>query len=373
VDRPAFSMRGHIRRWVSLGAGGLGLAVLLARLAAGSWLVQEGDFLDGVDYLPPWSLVVLVLPLGLACWALRRRRVALVMGATLLLLVFREEDLSWRRQVVPTQSAPVLKVATLNVQFYLAGREQVAEAVKRMDTDVVLLSENDVRPEVVPEFQALFAPLHFYAGRSEETAIVSRNALRDVEEVELPSFQASLRSRNRLEDQASHPHRSFMHGQLDVDGVPVHVISIRFIAGRPPSKRLADQLVWGRYLLKTHHEERRFFVDYVSRLRGPIIFGGDLNATPSAKLIRGLNQVAQDAYLATHWWGRPTFDVKWPLMRLDYLFGMNGANPLESARLPHRVSDHYPVWARFAVSPPSQRGSFPTANPKGATSVPVSP
>ena len=96
--------------------------------------------------------------------------------------------------------APVLKVAALNVQFYRAGREQVANAVKSMDADVVLLSENAVPPEEVPELEALFAPLHFYAGRSEETAIVSRHPLRDVKEVELPSFKASLRRPNRLED-----------------------------------------------------------------------------------------------------------------------------------------------------------------------------
>ncbi len=337
------------------------MMVLLARLVAGSALVHEGGFLDGVDYLPPWSLVVLVLPLVVACWALRQRRTALVLAATFLVLVILEEDLSWRRpKLSPMQGASVLKVAALNVQFYLAGRKQVAEAIKSMDADVVLLSENLVPPEEVPELQALFAPLHYYAGRSEETAIVSRNALREVKEVELPSFQASLRRPNRLEDQPSHRHRSFVHAQLDVDGVLVHVISIRFIAGRPPSKRPGDQLAWGRYLVKTHHEEGRFFVDYLSRLRGPIVFGGDLNAPPSATLIQRLNGVAQDAYLATHWWGRPTFDLKLPLLRLDYLFGMNGAVPLEATRLPHRVSDHYPVWARFALSPSIEPAAAPT-------------
>ena len=105
--------------------------------------------------------------------------------------------------------------------------------------------------------------------------------------------------------------------------------------------------------MKTHHEEGRFFLDYLSRLRGPVIFGGDLNAPPSARLIQGLNQVAEDAYLATHWWGRPTFEVNRPLLRLDYLFGMNGAVPLESTRLHYQVSDHYPVLARFAL--PSSR------------------
>ena len=354
LDPVALPVR--IVRGASLVAAGLVMMVLLVRLVAGTWLVPEGAFLDGVDYLAPWSLVVLVVPVALACSALRQWRVALVLAATFLALMVLEEDFSFRpRNVSALQGAPVIKVATMNVQYYRAGREQVAEAVKSFDADVVLLSENDVPPEEVPELEALFAPLHFHSGRPQETAIVSRRPVRAVQEVELPSFQASLFLRNRLEDQTSHPHRSFLHAQIDVDGVLVHVISIRFIAGRPPSRSMVDQLAWGRYLVRTHHEEARFFLDYLSRLQGPIVFGGDLNAPPSARLIQRLNRVADDAYLATHWWGRPTFEVKRPLMRLDYLFGMQGAVPLESGRLLYSVSDHYPVWARFAISSPDER------------------
>lgn len=341
----------RVAHWMTRGAAGLVMLVLLARFVAGSSLTNDGAFLDGLDYLPPWPLALFVVPLALACWALRQRRLALVCVTTFLVLVFVEEDHWWPGRHVPTApGAPMLKVAGLNVQFYRAGRERVANAVKSMDADVVLLSENAVRPEEVPALEALFAPLHFYAGRSEETAIVSRQPLRDVKEVELPSFQASLGHPNRLEDQATHRHRSFLHARLDLHGFAVHVISIRFIAGRPPSKRPEDQLAWGRYLVKTHHEEGAFFLDYLSRLKGPVIFGGDLNAPPSSRLIRRLSEVAQDGYLATHWWGRPTFEVKFPVQRLDYLFGMNGAVPVESCRLSHVVSDHYPVWARFALT-----------------------
>ena len=285
--------------------------------------------------------------------AVRQWRGALTVGAAFLVLLLCQEDISLRPRKSPPPGAHVLRVAALNVQFYRHGRPQVVDAVKSMDADVVFLSENDVPAGELPQLTALYAPLHFYPGRSQETAIVSRTALRDVKEVELPSFQASLYRRNKLEEQSSHPHRSFVHAQLDVDGTLVHLISIRFIAGRPRTRRAADQLEWGRYLVRTHHDEIRFFVDYVSALKGPVIFGGDLNATPSARLIQRLNDVAEDAYLATHWWGRPTFDVNYPLLRLDYLFGMNGAVPLESTLLPQRVSDHYPIAASFALSPPN--------------------
>jgi endonuclease/exonuclease/phosphatase (EEP) superfamily protein YafD len=338
-----------ILKWLGAGVASVVMLVLLVRLAAGTPLVRDGSFLDGVDYLPPWSLVALVLPSALLSCALRQWRLALALGGTFLALLIFQDDVSWPRSASPVPGAPVLKVVTLNVQYYRHGREFVADAVKSMDKDVALLSENDVPPADVPKLQALFAPLHFYSGRPQETAIVSRMPLRDVKEVELPSFQASLRRPNRLDVQSSHPHRSFLHAQLDLNGSIVHLISVRFIAGRPPSTRPADQLAWGRYLVKTHHDEGRFFVDYVSRLQGPVIFGGDLNAPPTSKLIRRLGDVAQDAYLATHWWGRPTYEVGRPLLRLDYLFGMNGAVALEATVLPQSPADHYPVWARFAL------------------------
>jgi len=55
-----------IAQWITRGAAGLVILVLLARFVAGSWLTNEGTFLDGLDYLPPWPLSVLVVPLGLA-------------------------------------------------------------------------------------------------------------------------------------------------------------------------------------------------------------------------------------------------------------------------------------------------------------------
>ena len=131
--------------------------------------------------------------------------------------------------------APVLKVAGLTSRV-LPVTEVRATGQSGRGGGAVLVLERCASEEV-PDLEALFAPLHFYASRSEETAIVSRHPLRDVKEVELPSFQASLRRPNRLEDLGSRGRRSFLHAQLDMQGFAIHVISIRFIAGRPPSTR----------------------------------------------------------------------------------------------------------------------------------------
>jgi hypothetical protein len=156
----------------------------------------------------------------------------------------------------------------------------------------------------------------------------------------------------RLEEQMDHPPRSFMHARLDLNGVPVNIISVRFIGGRPASDALRDQLEWGRYLLSAQRDEIRFLLDYVSRLKGGVILGGDLNALPTSRIIRQLDTVASDAYLGNHWVGLPTFPTKLPVERLDYLFSMNGVLATDAVRPDLRVSDHYPVFARFVLAPP---------------------
>jgi len=144
-----------------------------------------------------------------------------------------------------------------------------------------------------------------------------------------------------------------MHVRVNLHGTIVNVISIRFIGGRAPSRALSDQLEWGRYLLTTQRDERRFLLAYVSRLEGPVVFGGDLNAPPTARLIRGLETFASDAYFANHWVGLPTFPTRFPIERLDYLFSTNGVVAAYAVRPDLRVSDHYPVLARFDVQRPA--------------------
>jgi endonuclease/exonuclease/phosphatase (EEP) superfamily protein YafD len=129
----------------------------------------------------------------------------------------------------------------------------------------------------------------------------------------------------------------------------VHVVSIRFIAGRPKNNTIEENLRWGKYLLATQMQEVEAFTAYVRGLRGPVIFGGDLNAPPLSKPMRKIQRMATDAYMANHFWGDYTFRTELPTMRLDYLFSMNNVIPIH-ARRPHlTVSDHFPVVADFWI------------------------
>jgi endonuclease/exonuclease/phosphatase (EEP) superfamily protein YafD len=63
------------------------------------------------------------------------------------------------------------------------------------------------------------------------------------------------------------------------------IYEIVFDAGRPNSKSLNDQIAWGNYLVRKQEEEARFLISYLRKLDDPVIFGGDLNAPPNAKVM----------------------------------------------------------------------------------------
>ncbi len=332
--------------------GGLTVVVLIARLLAGVDGLLEQTALDGLDYLPPWWLASLVVPVVLLCLWVGRRGTAALLAALFIVLLGAEDDWHWQwhRTGLVSAEEPAFTVLALNVRYYRAGRAEVVEGIKSLNPDVVLLSEDRLGGGGREELQRAFAPYTFYSGRSDEAAIASRLPILDVEEVDLPTRAPTLHRPNRLEEQIDHPPRSFMHARLDLNGIPVNIISVRFIGGRPASDALRDQLEWGRYLLGAQSDELHFLLDYVSRLKGGVILGGDLNALPTARIIRQLDTVASDAYLANHWVGMPTFPTKLPVERLDYLFSMNGVLATDAERPDLRVSDHYPVFARFVLA-----------------------
>jgi endonuclease/exonuclease/phosphatase (EEP) superfamily protein YafD len=347
--------------------GGLTALGVALRLAVGA-IRPAGDFFDGLNCLSPWWLAVVVLPVALLWLCVGRRAAAGVLVALFVALLGFEDD--WTiRLAHADHPADVrsLSVLALNVRHYRAGRLRVVQAMKALDVDLMLITENHVDPDAVEELKSELAPYTFLSGRSDEAAIASRLPILEATEVDLPSHAPTLHHPNRIAEQASHPHRSFMHARVDFHGTPVNAIAVRFIAGIAASNAISDEVEWGRYVIETQREEIRFFVDYLSRVHGPIVFGGDLNAPPTASVIRALDAVASDAYMSNHWIGLPTFPVKFPFLRLDYIFCMNGIVPMEALRPNVRVSDHYPILARVELpaAPPSAHSSESSASPDG--------
>jgi endonuclease/exonuclease/phosphatase (EEP) superfamily protein YafD len=305
---------------------------------------------SGASYLPPGWLFALVVPTVTCCLAVRSRGFALAAVLGFMLLVFPFADFRLRGTSPGlASSAQHLTVVALNVQYYAHGLENVVSALNRLDADVSLLSENVLDPAGAAHAKELFAPRFFRMGRSGETAIVSRYPILAFHEIDLPTRQASLSGPNDLVQEAS-PKRSFTHAVVDVNGAQVNVLSVRLIAGRAPEGSLLAQIEWGLYLMRAQSAEVDAFIRYATSLKGPVIFGGDMNAPPSASAIARIEEKYGDAYLARHFLGKPTFRVRpTPYLRLDYLFSGHDVPVVASRRIDVEVSDHFPVWAEFAL------------------------
>ena len=65
-------------KWHLLSCVAAGVTLLvITRLLASSSLVTEGSIIDGLDYLPPSWLLLVILPVVGVAWVWRRRFVAL--------------------------------------------------------------------------------------------------------------------------------------------------------------------------------------------------------------------------------------------------------------------------------------------------------
>jgi len=171
------------------------------------------------------------------------------------------------------------------------------------------------------------------SGKKYETAILSKYPVLFCSEIELPTHQASLSGSNDIDSLLINPKRSFVHIRINFNDREIDVISIRLIAGRPKSNNLKDQIEWGRYLIKKQTEEIKFFVNYLNTLEGPIVFGGDLTAPPNAKVMKPLYKIAEDAAQSQSLVPGPTFRTEFPVIRLDYIFTMNGFKTVNYSRL----------------------------------------
>lgn len=332
-------------------------------IAVYSGLVPEASRWMALGFFPPYGFLLFILPsIVVFAWQ-QYRRVWRSLTAVFLLFFFLFGDFSYFKQPVvrfsETEQTQPLKVIALNLRYFSYGFETVVEAIREMDADLYLLSENSISVEQREVLEDRIQPKTFFMGRDLGTAIISRYPVLSFREIEFPTRQVSLHKGVKLDRIHLNPFRSFVHGILDVNGVKVHAISVRFIAGRPRKRTFAHTWEFSFHILEAQRKEIAFFLDYIQKLEGPVILGGDLNATASSITIRKLTRVATDLYLQDHVWGGFTFWTSFPAFaRLDYLFGMNQVQPVRSERLDIVVSDHYPVVADVLIPRRGDCGSI---------------
>lgn len=330
------------------------LSVTILWIVVALGFFSDSSKMQALNYLSPFSLILIYIFPGFLFLLAGKFKLSLWTFGIYLLFFIGFGDFSFvtkdQPQSLAKSSGFDLSVAAINLRYFSYGFEQVVNGIKQLDADICLLSENVISEEQVKVFEEQLHPSKFYMGQQEGTAIISKYPVISFKEITLPTRNASLFDENDIEKQHENSFRSFSHAIIQIGQTPVHLISIRFIAGRAKDRSLKESLKWGFYLLKSQVSEVNFFLDYVKKLEGPVIFGGDLNATPSSFVIKKISKIARDAYLENHIWGGFTFWTEFPpYARLDYLFFMNGVQAVESKIIKMKISDHYPVWGQFRV------------------------
>jgi len=343
------------------------------RLAA--WVVSSAaaaiaviSILDHVGVFPPESVFFVadfISPLWLLLFFIAASVLALLGGSKLFwipaslgmlfFLLFGDISFAALAPMLTRQdvaSKQTIRVVTLNVEYYADGVDKVMDAIDRLDVDVTLLGEHVLSPAQSELMRNRLNGRTLIAGHPNSTAILSRLPVVWWREVELPSHEASLSGGNDPDEIVKRPHRSFIHAVVRSDSQDVHVISVRFIAGRPKDHSFSENLRWGRFMFREQLKESEFFAHYLSGLKGPVIFGGDLNACPSSRTVSRIRRLATDAYLENNFFGDMTFRTEFPTMRIDYLFCMNGVRSVAASRPQIVVSDHFPVLGAFALQSP---------------------
>ncbi len=334
------------------------LVLLVLSLLNHIGLFSVRSIAAGFDYLPPLWLLILTLPVCVGFLSMKFWRTAFCLFSIVFAFFLFYGDISMRfllnQNTSGTEKHQKISVLTYNVRYYSRGIDRLADFFKKTNADVYLLCESVLDSQRIGYLQTNLSDYFLISDRGHDTSILSRYPVIEYEIVTLPSYLASLSGGNDLEQLAQKgEYRAFVHAVIDVEGIPVNVLSVRLIAGRAKDKSLRESWKWGRYLLHAQDREQKVFLDYVDSLQGPVIFGGDLNAPPSARVIKTFRRVARDAYFADHMFGNFTFRTSFPTMRLDYIFHSPDLVPVDSKIIRTELSDHYPVTCTFRVSKPA--------------------
>jgi len=344
----------------SLRVASLVICALTALVIFISLLAHDGVFppespLFIADFISPlWLCIPLLAAAALALIGGARLFWVPAAGAALYFLLYGDISLGALGGVLSQQaiaSRHTIRAVTLNVEYYARGVDNVMDAIDRLDADVVFLGEHVLNPAQSAAMRRRLEGRMLVEGHPNSTALISRLPVVWWKEVELPSHEASLSGGNDPDEVVTHPHRTFIHAVVRSDSQLVHVISVRFVAGRPKNHSVQEALRWSAFMFREQTEESEFLARYLGTLHGPVIFGGDLNACPEARTVTRLRAIATDAYMADNVFGDFTFRVDSPTMRIDYLFCMNGVSPVAASCPRVVVSDHFPVFATFALGP----------------------
>jgi len=307
--------------WLAVPALAAGLGwILLRHYAAGSSLTL------GMVAATPYVLLVAPL-LGLVLMLIARQCIG-VGAAVVLMLLAASTQLWLYTSDDPPKDAVVIRVMTSNLRLGEADAADLVASVRRHQVDVLMVEELTPGEQDALHAAGLDGLLPHHSSNPQGggfgTGLWSRFAMRDVHQPSQFTF-------------------AFVTARLVVPGVARPVQTVALHASGP----VPDATPW--------NQDMRAFAKYLPTLAGdgPMIVGGDFNATPDTVQFRdildaGFADAADQAgagYTRTY----PANRSFPPLIAIDHVLARGGPVATDVRTIPVKRSDHRALLAAVAL------------------------
>ena len=327
-------------------AGGLGWLLLLAIARWGTW--QRPWPIEVLDTFALYAFVPLAGLLPAAILLRSRRLLALAVAAILFFVQQFGHAFLPPRAAAPTDGA-VLRVLTYNV--YGANRDAgpLAELIRSVDPDVVVLQE--LR-------EGYAADLIRRVGKDYPFRITAA--------LTTPNDGSGTFSRVPIADasafQLGDNGNAFQHVRLRLDEREISLVNVHLASPEVPTS------AWQRRLprLRGFPTERRdrelgWLISQADRLSVPFVLAGDFNMSAGSRPYRQLPADWHDAFEEQGWgfghtfpssrtpW-RMRFPLRFPLIRIDYILSSPELVPTRAWVSELDGSDHLPVVAELRLA-----------------------
>lgn len=326
--------------WVLVGAS------LLLHLLTVMGFTQQPDRLTAFTVLPIWLWGSIGLLCSVFAFFVLRASLSLVVTAiwTLTLLVGADEARvifnfgttpPLPGPALPVNGKPIIRVISLNCAFFSYGNPTTDLAA--WQPDIVLLQ--DIYPYQVGQIAtALFGGRGDYRYHLTNGTVTRFPIQREIRNPTQRSQQLTL----------------LLPPHSEIELVNVHLPSAA-----------TDLRLWKKSAWIEHRNNRLFRENELSRIQRvldqtthmpdtPIIFGGDFNAPASDSVHRQLSRDFQDSFAtAGTGWG-DTYQRRFPVLRIDYLYATRHFTPLRSRAVTTRNSDHRMVVTDLQLRQPPQ-------------------
>ena len=314
----------------------------------------QDSSLFGFDLIP---VVYLWYPfwIALICSLISQKfKISIFFAILMVILLFTTTDcnLFYKDKTARNQKAlgKTYTAATLNTAQYDKGVVEIWKSFNKISPDFIFLQEVNFPVEVgVANTKMAFPDYHMQYGKS-DNIILSKYPIIEFHEIALPSRQPGYID-NTPENNKNNAFRYFQHAVINDNGTKINLLCLRLIAGRSKDfgKSPSECIEWGQYLARVQMKESAFMRQYIEKLQGPCIFGGDMNAPPYALSMKDIYAVGIDTARATKFIPDPTFPAKGPNQRLDYMFCSKHFKADQTEVQKDVISDHRCVLAKLTL------------------------